>query len=205
MKVLSFVAYPSYDRETKDDWKAYNATMALKGADFRGYADIKIYDAMHRITAKNTEPIMRAFGEKVVQAIGQPAPDTAIFVLPSSGCVAFGEDVKAKRLADAIIAAKPPVAVAAPFFWIEPLGKAAGGGGPRNASFLHEKLCFLPHVGVSQAILVDDVKTTGGHLVAASRVLKDHGISTSKAICFARTVWERPEKMFVDVEEELAD
>lgn len=205
MKVRSFVAYPSYEDRKAEDWPAYNATMALKGADFGGYSHIRIGEKLHRISARNTQPILDLFGRCVVRAMGKPANGTGVFILPSSGCVVFGDDPKAQRLAQAIRAAAPPIPVATPFRWVAALGKAAGGGGPRNADILRENMRFEPQPGITHAILVDDVKTTGGHLRAASRLLRDHGIAAVGAICFARTVWDRQEKFFEYLEEVIDD
>ncbi|WP_103173777.1 hypothetical protein [Paracoccus sp. SY] len=205
MKVRSFIAYPSYDREKTADWMAYNVTMALKGGQFKGYSDVSISGKTQRITAQNTLPIVTWFGQKVVQAVGQQDPGTAIFVLPSSGCTTFGEDPKAERLANAIRSARSPIPVEMPFRWIEIMPKAAGGGGTRHPNVLRSKMRFLPPEGITRAFLVDDVKTTGGHLLAASRLMRAHGVETVAAICFARTVWERPDKLITQVDEDLED
>lgn len=205
MRVRSFLAYPSYDRETSADWMAYNVTMALKGGDFKGYADITIAGESQRITAHNTLPIVNLFGRKVVRAVGQQDPGTAIFILPSSGCTEFGEDQKAERFANAITLANPPIPVLMPFRWVEVLPKAAGGGGPRHPDVLRNKMRFRPQQGITRAFLVDDVMTTGGHLQAASRLLHAHGVATVAAVCFARTVWERPDKLIRTLDEDLGD
>lgn len=205
MKVRSFIGYPSYDRETPTDWRAYNITMALKGGDFKGYADIRISGKHHRISSKNTAPILSVFGQKVVESIWEDGPGIAAFVLPSSGCTIFGDDEKAERMAAAIRRAKSPIPVIAPFRWVKVLPKAAGQHGTRDPDVLHKNMRFAPQDGIDRAFLVDDVKTTGGHLRAASRVLRDHGIVTLGAICFARTVWERPEKLITDLDEEIGD
>lgn len=208
MNVLSFIGYPSYpgiDRSewTRSEWNAYKVTMALKGAPFKGYADMDINGISHRITAENTRPVLEYFGQRVANLAAETAPGAAIFVLPSSGCTKFGEDAKAGRLAAAIHSAGAGVSVAAPFRWTEPMPKTAGGEGTRNANILRTKLRFSALAGVQRVILVDDVMTTGAHLRAAARTIRDQGITAVSGICFARTVWVRPEHIFNATEEYL--
>lgn len=140
MRVLSFIGYPSYQERNRSDWNAYNVTMALKGVSFRGYADMKISGANHRIDAENTGPILDYFGKRVAGLAAETDPAAAIFVLPSSGCIDFNEDEKAGRLAAAIRGAGTGVHVATPFYWSEAMPKTAGGEGTRNAAILQGKL-----------------------------------------------------------------
>ncbi|WP_090756096.1 hypothetical protein [Paracoccus chinensis] len=203
MKFLSFIGYPSYPGRDKADWKAYNATMALKGADFNGYADIRIRGKLHRISGQNTKPILDFFGWKIVKCLEVQPAGTAIFVLPSSGCIDFGQDPKAARFVQAIVDAGCKIPVAMPFHWSELMPKAAGGGGPRNSAVLQPKLRFLPPPGIHRAILVDDVMTSGGHIRAAARIIRARGITPVGAICFARTMGVRPADILAPIHEEI--
>lgn len=203
MRVLSFIGYPSYQARNRSDWRAFNATMALKGVPFNGFSDINISGTKHIITADNTGPILEYFGQRVARLAAKIAPGAAIFVLPSSGCTNFDEDAKAGRLAAAIRGAGTGIHVATPFRWTDAMPKTAGGEGTRNAAILQGKLRFMAPVGVQRAILVDDVMTTGAHLRAAARTIEAHNITPVSGICFARTVWERPENIMTTIEEDL--
>lgn len=203
MKVRSFIGYPSYKREGGDDWDAYTITMAVKGAVFPGYANVEISGRSYRITSQNTQPVIDYFAQQIVETAGRHDEGTAILVLPSSGCVQFGEDPKANRFVAAIRAAGAKVHVEAPFRWTEAMPKTAGGGGTRNSSVLQSKLRLMSLPGVRAAYLIDDVMTTGGHLRAAARCLQSHGIKPIAGICFARTLRERPDDILASVDEDL--
>jgi orotate phosphoribosyltransferase len=49
---------------------------------------------------------------------------------------------------------------------------------------------------LKNVVLIDDVYTTGAHMLAAWKFLKNYGIEVADGVVFARTTWEEPESMF---------
>ena len=54
-------------------------------------------------------------------------------------------------------------------------------------------------------MLIDDVRTTGAHLLAAAARLTEKGARVPLAVCAARTVWDQDQEPFSTVEEEFED
>lgn len=198
MQVGSIIGYPSYEaaglRFDSSDWIAHNLVKALKGKDFRGYSDVRLSGVQHRITHANRRPVVDFFGRVIAKHVARMEAGSAIFIVPSSQCLEYGHDPKAQSFVDAITRAGCESPIFMPFRWTENLQRAVDGG-IRNAQFLAGRLDFAPPPGVRTALLVDDVVTTGGHLRACSAVVREGNISVRNAICFARTVWERPENI----------
>ena len=67
---------------------------------------------------------------------------------------------------------------------------SARKGGPRFGDQLYPHLVVAPNAAAEpRVILVDDVKTSGGHLAAAEARVREIGIKVARAICGARTVY----------------
>ncbi|WP_147391876.1 hypothetical protein [Paracoccus onubensis] len=196
MKVVSLVGYPSYQESglqfDKQDWVAHNLVKALKGKEFRGYSNVKINGTNHRITKDNRQPVIDLFGSAISKYMKRLPAGAAVFIVPSSDCLEFSDDPKAQSIAASIASAGCEHRVFIPFRWSSRLPKAVDGGN-RNYQFLAQHLELHPPPHVANVVLIDDVVTTGGHLRACSEVCRRHNIVVSSAICFARTVWDRPE------------
>lgn len=59
-------------------------------------------------------------------------------------------------------------------------------GGPRDTATLSHSLCLAFRPPPGSVVLVDDVLTTGAHILAAVSVLSQAGIGCCDAICLAR-------------------
>jgi hypothetical protein len=60
-------------------------------------------------------------------------------------------------------------------------------GGYRDPETLRRELVLMGAVPGGSVVLVDDVVTSGGHILAAAAKLAGAGVQCSEAICFART------------------
>lgn len=192
--------YPSYagngEEWTTTDYDAMKLVKALKGTTFKGYATLQTPTG-HWVTFRATEraPAFRIFGEWAaakLTALG--ITDGVLMPVPSSSCVAFDTDVKGKELADAIAQRAAAFTVVNGFHWRQAFGKAAEGG-TRDASILQENL-VVKNGPASHIVLVDDVATSGGHLLACARALRARGHTVEHALCAAQTVNTHPANMW---------
>lgn len=192
--------YPSYAGSGEGwngtDYDAMKLVKALKGKSFGGYATLQTPSGQW-VTFRETDrgPAFRIFGEWAVAKLREIGLTEGVLIpVPSSTCLAFGTDSKGRALADAIATRTKGFSVEDAFHWKEDLGKAAEGGS-RDPSVLQANL-VLKNGPPSTIVLVDDVATSGGHLLACARALRAAGHTVEHAICAAQTVNNHPSNMW---------
>lgn len=198
--------YPSYaesgEQWNQADWDGFNLVKALKGQNFNGYVRLQARNG-DWVTARANDraPAFRLFGEwaalvlqELVRQEQVSAQGTLLMPVPSSSCVAFGTDEKGAALAGAIAARSPGFQAVNGLHWREAFCKAAEGG-TRDAALLQANL-VVGDGPPSQIVLIDDVATSGGHLLACARALRARGHHVEHAICAAQTVWTHPTNMW---------
>lgn len=193
--------YPSYagnaENWTNTDYDAMKLVKALKGKPFGGYATLQTPGGQW-VTFRETDrgPAFRIFGEWAAAKLNEIGLTQGVLVpVPSSTCSAFGGDPKGRALGDAIAQRAPGFSVEDAFHWKMDLGKAAEGGS-RDPTVLQANL-VLKNGPPSNIVLVDDVATSGGHLLACARALRGAGHTVEHAICAAQTVNTHPENMWM--------
>jgi orotate phosphoribosyltransferase len=75
-------------------------------------------------------------------------------------------------------------------------------GGTRDARKLYDELVLIGDLPKGTVILVDDVFTTGGHILAAAARISTAGGHCCYAICVARTV-SRPQESRFSITQEM--
>jgi hypothetical protein len=146
----------------------------------------------HKSTTEKPESAFHVFGTwaaKLILDLG--LPKGPLVAVPSSSCITLGGDAKGRKLADAIAAHAPNHHALDALHWDGVMQKAQDGG-ERDADVLYSKLCVLDPMKPSTIILIDDVVSTGGHLIACARALRYFGHTVDHAIAAAQTVWEHP-------------
>jgi predicted amidophosphoribosyltransferase len=108
------------------------------------------------------------------------------------------------RLAGALAAHLETATVSDILRWKEVMIPSSRGG-TRNPQILYENLVLTTRPPTTQVILIDDVRTTGAHLIATAAKLAEAGTPSSLAICAARTVLNQNEAPFSLLEENLPD
>lgn len=192
--------YPSYAESgepwRQSDWDGLNLVKALKGHPFNGYATLQTVGGQWlTFRATDRAPGFRIFGEWAALKLNQLGLDQGVLVsVPSSSCLAFGDDPKGAALAEAIKVRSPGFTVVDALHWREAKGKAAEGG-TRDAAVLQANLS-VKEGPPSRIVLVDDVATSGGHLLACARALRAQGHTVEHALCVAQTVWTHPPDMW---------
>lgn len=198
----AFGGYPSYaysgEGWGQDDYRAYKLIQALKGRPINGYAWFSRagVNKYSRINSEDASAAFDIFGEWAgakIAEIGIAAPH--IVPVPSSGCIALGDDPKGMALAQAVVKFTPGAVATGALCWSEVLRKAHEGG-TRDPDLLLEKARVATELEPRPIVLVDDVGTTGGHILACARALRWFGYQVEHALCAGQTVNTHPEDMF---------
>jgi predicted amidophosphoribosyltransferase len=167
---------------------------AVKGSLAAGrYAMVTALDGTtHRVAAGSEQLAFNIFGQWGARVIGQWT-NTLLVPIPSSSHTVFNLPFTSSRLAVAIAGRMPATSnvVAAPILAFK--GKmpraSAGEAGARDKNAIQNGLqCSLPSLQDQSVVLVDDVCTSGAHLMACASFLRGLGASVNTALCLARTV-----------------
>jgi predicted amidophosphoribosyltransferase len=78
-------------------------------------------------------------------------------------------------------------------------------GGSRDVGQLFKQLTIIAPIEPGTVVLVDDLLTSGAHIVAATRRLRRAGRSCEYAICLGRTASYRRDRVFSIAETLLSD
>ena len=183
---------------------------ALKGDTVKGFAEFLCADGVRRRFDESTKHI--AFDIFAIWAEHRLSQITArpitLVAVPSSTQIDFDQDAPPGRMATTTSARNGArFKVAKVLRFTEPL-QSARKGGSRNRAFLKDKLAFRGGTFTRPVVLVDDVKTTGNHLLACADVLREAGATVELGIVAAfATTDPMPNPLAVDPEdlEDLSD
>ena len=188
------------------DYNATHLVKAVKGLPLHpnAYTVVQIGGHKVRITEKNKDKAIEWFAEwavPLVDALGHQ--EKTLVPIPSSSTVAKAPATfRTAKLADEIAKRCSTPTQAFPFLrWKRPKPPARCGG-TRDARLLYPNLSLSRELPSSDCVLVDDVYTTGGHLVASAWFLGNlAGKTVLGAVCCGRTSWQQLQDPFeVDVE-----
>jgi hypothetical protein len=192
-------AYAAYDHVATpyrdDDYVVNGMVRAVKGTlPARQFAYVRALDGNRYRIAAGTEPLAFAvFGQWGASLLAQ-WKSALIIPVPSSSHTTFGIPFTGSKLAESIAARMPTEANvhAAPILAFKskmPRASAGESGGrDRTAIQAALQVTSLSSLKGQSVVLVDDVCTTGAHLVACANFLRDQGANVDYALCLARTV-----------------
>lgn len=186
------------DQWRDEDYSAMNLVKALKHLSFNGSSTIKQGSNSYLIEnnpsgqARALLISARAIAGKLHNAGYE---NTAVIPIPSSSHTDPCQMFTGRRLVDAIQLVHGGYQAAPVLHFDEPLPKARGGG-TRNPYVIQPHLRLSVDQLPASAVLVDDVCTSGGHLIAAARFLAARGLQIEDAFVVGRTTWDRPDSMF---------
>jgi hypothetical protein len=192
--------YPNYkgsgEAWNDTDFEARNLVKALKGAPFNGYSTMRTPSgAVVTIRQDNRAGAFRIFGEWAVAKLAELGVQNATLVpVPSSSCVAQGTDRKGLEIGAAITQRNAAFPTVGGLWWREARASAASGG-DRHADLLLPNL-MVAQMAPTHVVLIDDVISSGGHLLACARALREHGHTVEHALCAAQTVHNHPADMW---------
>lgn len=192
-------------------WDAFKFVKAIKREPFGGWANVPMGGGVRRLDAQNAADATEWFGEWAAEQISSIARMRPVVLVPVPGSKSVDPSDRtftAYRLADAIVrhCGGADVVVADVLRFAQPMASAHLEGGTRSARLLFRGLRMVSALPFPprQAILVDDVLTSGGHLRACAAKLVEAGyvVGGAGAICAGRTVHDPVERVWL-VDEEL--
>lgn len=176
----------------QQDWLVRNLVRSLKGEAFNGYSDFRMGGKVYKISAADNEPAYALWANwAVTQLRALKIGKVTLVPVPSSVQVKFLQDTCPVRMANAVAKVDPKIAAVGNFLrYRQKQPKSHSEGGTRDPNRIEPALeCKITDTS-RPIVLVDDVMTTGGHLKAAARLLRRHGVTVEHVIVAGRTVWE---------------
>lgn len=215
LRVLTWFSYATSEdvwcgegKPKEDTYHAKKFVDALKGRRVNGYAKIPVpFGASTRkhLDDTNKREAFAWFGEIAVKSV-KIRTSVCLVPVPGSKCTCRDE-VKtcgAYKIAEEI-ASRSGMKVEPVLWWSKQMMSASREGGPRDASVLLPYLQSPEGASVEpkEVLLIDDVKTTGGHLLACEACLLSVGLNVIGALCAGRTVHDEAIEPFSLKEEIL--
>jgi len=199
--------YPSSARQehgsrTPRYWDSYKHAIAVKSASVNGYYSFPVAAGGYvKVSNSNIAMGRYLFGDWLGGQIESVGYDPLLVPIPSSkdGLV-DAKDFRSFQMTRTA-ATRIAGAIVAPVLRF----KTASQQRSRSIAALEANMVVLQPPPGKRVILVDDVLTTGAHLLAAERVLKREGIHVAAAYVCGRTVYDQTPPAFLTEAEELRD
>jgi hypothetical protein len=206
LKLLSLCAYLT---DTDVDWRTADHTAtkmvkALKGDPINGYFDYKVAGIMRRFDQSNVKEFVDRIPPALARTI-QRHHDTAATIVPipnSHVTTTDARDFRTLELANKIAANSGGKFSVVPALVFNEAQQKSRKGGPRDPEHLEKAYRVVRDVK-GPIILLDDVCTTGGHLVAAHRLLHRDSSPVILASTFGRSTKEQLKEPIGILEEEI--
>jgi len=189
VNVTWFVSYPPRHYGSKERKEACSLIRALKHIG-GSHGDSYRLSKQSRLDTKNAKQALDWFGSvsAMILKIQRPVFPIVFVPIPDSDCILSDSRIpRTYRLAEAIAnRMAKSAAVSDALRWRHQQTPSHNGGTRDSARLLRElELVSPPDAGT--VILVDDVLTTGAHILASAARLRSAGFNCRNAICVART------------------
>jgi len=189
-----------------EDYRARNLVKAIKKLAFNGHSDFTVNRKSYRVdsTANGQQIALSLVAATLANRIAAAGYAAANIVpIPSSTTTDPNLDFTGKRIADAIQKSNDKLISYPILCFDEEQASSSSGGGGRNSYNIERHLISVTHQPNQPIVLLDDVCSTGAHLIAAARLFRKHGAEVADAFVVGRTALTRPQKMFSVSTEEL--
>ena len=209
LRVVSFATYlVRVDAVWRDgDYNALKFVKAIKGLPVNMYARVPVCGVIHLLEQSNAEEAIEWFGQlgaEYILAQNLARPITFVPVPNSSCAVPNAAIPRTRLLAQALADRIGGAHVWDGLRWATVMMPSSQGG-TRDPQVLYDNLVVTGQLPSTQVILVDDVRTTGAHFVAALAKLARGGVACSLALCAARRVDTQEDAPFSVREEEFPE
>jgi len=208
LRVISFATYlTNVDVVWRgEDYDALKFVKAIKGKPINKYAYVPVGKVRRLLEERNADDAIGWFGEMAMAPTRDlRIPHPLILVpIPNSSCTTTnGKVPRTTRLAKAL-AVQLREEVWDRLRW-KTIMTPSSQGGTRDPQELYDNLVVTKEPPKGSLVLIDDVRTTGAHLLAAAARLAEKGARVPLAVCAARTVWNQDEEPFSILDEQLED
>jgi predicted amidophosphoribosyltransferase len=208
--VVSFAQYLTRSEQPwrQDDWHSSKFIKAIKGEPVNGYALVPVSGIRRELRQANAGDAADWFGEMAAEYLrGNPLKGSLVFVpIPNSSCtVKSRKPPSTYRLAEAIVSRLKNAIVWDGLRLAVAMQKSRQGG-TRDPQEIYDNLRITQAIPKDAGlVLVDDVRTTGAHMLAAHAKLIREGGKVLLGICAGRTTWEQEPQPFAVATEGLED
>jgi predicted amidophosphoribosyltransferase len=216
LKATALCRYPNFSgtnlRWREEDWGAYKWIQALKEKELRGDCHVPVNNQMLRLSDANRASSVEWFGFLAAQHLISEnilGPVNSVSV-PNSRCtVDSAEPSRTFSLARALALSLGNGSVAVDCLrWNVDWGAASERLGSRNRDALFSNLTLLDSalsnlIPGAPFILLDDMTTSGAHLLACATKLKNEGFQVIEAVCGGKTFYDQSRPAFEKYEESL--
>lgn len=196
LTVYSWGAYATYNHKEipfrDEDSQVYVMVKVAKGElTTRQYRNVKAMDGRtYLVSTANPQGAFEVFGQYGAHILS--AQKNALIVpVPSSSHIQLGQPFTGARLVDAIVQRLPKAASvsAAPILAFKQVMPRASKGeaNARDKALIKGALTTSVKTLSGPVFLVDDVCTSGAHLMACAEFLRDLGADVRMAVCIGRT------------------
>lgn len=175
---------------TQAQWAAYHFCHAVKSGEINGYADLPLKDGRtFRLEQRTVGVARNAFGQVVLRIHADNGLAADLFVAVPSKDSFDTEPYRSLGMVREALEGKTEIPVAAAVRFTERIARASEGG-PRDRMFLRERMEIIrrPSRMGERVVLVDDLVTRGGTLLATKDVLEGAGYEVVAAIVCGRTL-----------------
>ncbi len=167
VRIVSFVNYPTRPPWRKGDLDAIKFVRTVKGRSLGECARPRQLGKLCGLDTKNGGQALEWFARLAALVLSKLRRPLVLVPIPSSDCRIESH-----------------------------MAPHTHEGGTRDARKLYDELVLIGDLPERTVILIDDVFTTGGHILAAAAKISTAGGHCCDALCVARTVWRPQESRF---------
>lgn len=183
-------------------WQSYKFCGAVKNGKMNGYLTVPFKKGPERIEENNAKRAREIFGRFLAETMRDHYPNEAMIPVPSKDSFSTAHFRSRVMLEEAKPDSMPNLIMPIVTFTAELL--PASEGGDRGFDAVYPFLGVRDAVHPRSVVLIDDIVTTGGTLLATKKRFEEKGFEVRAALVCGRTV-STTEKAFFPRSFELAE